>query len=118
MRGMFGLVLVAGVALAGSAVYLAQGYIGQTQTQLEQERQLREKIGPVVQVYVVTKTKNFGDPLLPDDVKLVYWPRIRCPKAFLPIWLCSFRRVSRKAGSFCAKWMNWSRCLRQKSPSR
>lgn len=79
MRGMFGLVLVAGVALAGSAVYLAQGYIGQTQSQLEQERQLRERIGPVVQVYVVTKTKHYGDPLTPEDVALVYWPKNSLP---------------------------------------
>jgi pilus assembly protein CpaB len=77
---MFGLVLVAGVALAGSAVYLAKGYIGQTQSQLEQERQLREKIGPVVQVYVVTKAKNYGEALAPEDVQLVYWPKNSLPK--------------------------------------
>ncbi|RGP38999.1 Flp pilus assembly protein CpaB [Pseudotabrizicola alkalilacus] len=80
MRGMFGLVLVAGVALAGSAVYMAQGYIGQTQTQLEQERQLREKVGPITQVYVVTKTKNYGEELTPEDVQLVYWPQNSLPE--------------------------------------
>ena len=80
MRGMFGLVLVAGVALAGSAVYLAKGYIGQTQTQLEQERALRAKVGPIVQVYVATKTKNFGEELTAEDVQLVYWPQNSLPK--------------------------------------
>ena len=80
MRGMFGLVLVAGVALAGSAVYMAKGYIGQTQTQLEQERALREKIGPVVQVYVATKAKNYGDELTSKDVQLVYWPKNSLPE--------------------------------------
>ncbi|WP_103332666.1 Flp pilus assembly protein CpaB [Pseudotabrizicola formosa] len=80
MRGMFGLVLVAGVALAGSAVYLAKGYIGQTQTQLEQERELRAKVGPIVQVYVVTKTKNYGEELTPEDVQLVYWPQNSLPE--------------------------------------
>jgi pilus assembly protein CpaB len=80
MRGMFGLVLVAGVALAGSAVYLAKGYIGQTQSQLEQERQLRAKIGPIVQVYVLKNSKNYGDELKPEDVQLVYWPKNSLPE--------------------------------------
>jgi pilus assembly protein CpaB len=79
MRGMFGLVLVAGVALAGSAVYMAKGFIGHTQSQLEQERQLREKIGPIVQVYVVKKTKNYGEELKEEDVALVYWPKNSLP---------------------------------------
>lgn len=80
MRGMFGLVLVAGVALAGSAVYLAKGYIGQTQTQLEQERELRAKVGPIVQVYVAKTTKNYGEQLLAEDVQLVYWPKNSLPE--------------------------------------
>ncbi|NEX47135.1 Flp pilus assembly protein CpaB [Pseudotabrizicola algicola] len=80
MRGMFGLVLVAGIALAGTAVYLAKGYIGQTQSQLEQERQLRERVGPIVQIYVLKNTKNYGDQLKPEDVQLVYWPKNSLPE--------------------------------------
>lgn len=80
MRGMFGLVLVAGVALAGSAVYLAKGYIGQTQSELQQERQLRAQVGPIVQVYVVNKNKNYGEALAPEDVQLVYWPQNSLPE--------------------------------------
>lgn len=80
MRGMFGLVLVAGVALAGTAVYMAKGYIGQTQSQLEQERQLRERVGPIVQVYVLKKTKNYGEELKAEDVQLVYWPKNSLPE--------------------------------------
>ncbi len=80
MRGMFGLVLVAGIGLAGSAVYLAKGYIGQTQSQLEQERELRAKVGPVVQVYVATVTKDYGEQLTKDDVQLVYWPKNSLPE--------------------------------------
>lgn len=79
MRGMFGLVLVAGVALAGSAVYMAKGYIGQTQSALEQERALRAQVGPIVQVYVVTKPKNYGEELTSADVQLVYWPQNSLP---------------------------------------
>ncbi|MBN2630459.1 MAG: Flp pilus assembly protein CpaB, partial [Rhodobacteraceae bacterium] len=80
MRNMFGLVLVAGIALAGSAVYLAKGYIGQTQTQLEQERELRAKVGPVVQVYVAKNPKDYGEQLTKDDVQLVYWPKNSLPE--------------------------------------
>jgi pilus assembly protein CpaB len=107
MRGMFGLVLVAGVALAGSAVYLAKGYIGQTQSQLEQERQLRERIGPIVQVYVVKKTKNYGDELKAEDVELVYWPKNSLPagvftdeKVLFPVGVKENRFVLRQMDKF------------------
>ncbi|MDO8881564.1 MAG: Flp pilus assembly protein CpaB [Pseudotabrizicola sp.] len=107
MRGMFGLVLVAGVALAGSAVYLAKGYIGQTQTQLEQERQLRAKVGPIVQVYVLKKTKNYGDELKAEDVQLVYWPKNSLPdgvfmdeKTLFPSGLKESRYILRQMDKF------------------
>ncbi len=38
MRMVFGLVLILGLALAGFAVYMAQGYISQTQAELARER--------------------------------------------------------------------------------
>ena len=34
MRAVFALVLVVGMALAGVAVYMAQGYVGQSQAEL------------------------------------------------------------------------------------
>lgn len=80
MRSMFGLVLVAGVGLAGFAVYMAKGYIGQTQSALEAERELRAKVGPIVQVYVVSAPKNYGEPLTKEDVKLAYWPKNSLPE--------------------------------------
>lgn len=79
MRGMFGLVLVAGIGLAGSAVYMAKGYIGQTQSALEQQQQMLAKLGPITQVYVMKDQKNYGDPLTIDDVQLVYWPKNSVP---------------------------------------
>jgi len=78
---MFGLVLVAGVALAGSAVYMAKGYIGQTQAALAKERQLRAKVGNLVEVFVVNKPKNYGDALTKDDVQLIWWPESALPNA-------------------------------------
>lgn len=80
MRGMTGLVLIAGVGLAGSAVYMAKGYIGKTQSALEQQQQMMAKIGPITQVYVLKDAKNYGDPLTKDDVELVYWPKNSLPE--------------------------------------
>lgn len=84
MRAMFGLVLLVGMALAGFAVYVAQGYINQTETALTQERAFREKVGPMVEVYVVNKPLAYGDALTRDDVQKVYWQESALPEnAFL-----------------------------------
>lgn len=72
MRGVFGLVLAAGVALAGGAVYVAQGYISQTEAALAAEQQARAMTGPLVQVFVVNKQKKYGEPLLAEDVQQVW----------------------------------------------
>jgi pilus assembly protein CpaB len=72
MRGVFGLVLAAGVVLAGGAVYLAQGYIAQTEAQLAAEQQARALTGPLVQVFVVNKLKKYGEPILAEDVQQVW----------------------------------------------
>jgi pilus assembly protein CpaB len=80
MRMMFGLVLVVGVALAGFAVYMVQGYINKTQLQLDAERAARLKAGPMVEVYVVNKPLNYGDPLTPEDVQKILWPEAALPE--------------------------------------
>ena len=80
MRMVFGLVLVVGLALAGFAVYMAQGFISQTQNALAEERAIREKSGPLVEVYVVNKALNYGDVLTKEDVQLIYWPENALPE--------------------------------------
>jgi pilus assembly protein CpaB len=72
MRGVFGLVLIAGVALAGSAVYLAQGYISAKDNALAAEQAERKKTGPLVQVYAVNKPLAYGVPITKDDVQTIY----------------------------------------------
>ena len=81
MRLVFGLVLVLGLALAGFAVYLAQGYISQTQAALEQERATRKKLGPLVDVYIVTKPLAYGDAIKIEDVRQIPWPESALPEA-------------------------------------
>lgn len=84
MRMIFGLVLVAGMALAGFAVYMAQGYIQQTEQALAQERAFRAQIGPMVEVFIANKDLKYGDPLTRDDVQKIFWPQAALPeKAFM-----------------------------------
>ena len=80
MRMIFGLVLVVGLGLAGLAVYMAQGYISQTQTALHLEQELRAKTGPLVEVFVVNKPKAYGEVLTKEDVQLIWWPQNALPE--------------------------------------
>lgn len=80
MRAVFGLVLLAGLALAGVAVYMAQNFIGQTQAALIKERQFNAKAGKLVEVYVFNKALSYGDPLVVEDAQLIYWPEKSLPE--------------------------------------
>lgn len=80
MRAMFGLVLLVGIALAGFAVYMAQGYIDQTENALTEERSFRAQLGEVVPVYVVNKPLKFGDPITKEDVQQIFWQKAALPE--------------------------------------
>lgn len=79
MRAVFSLVLVLGLALAGFAVYMTQQYFARSQAELNYERELRAKTGPLVQVYAVNKVKKYGEVLTKDDVQLIYWQQSALP---------------------------------------
>ncbi|MBT8418597.1 MAG: Flp pilus assembly protein CpaB [Silicimonas sp.] len=74
MRLVFGFVLLVGIGLAGSAVYLAKDYIGQQQAQLAEAEAAKLAIVPTADVYVVNKQMRYGQRLTMDDVKQVRWP--------------------------------------------
>lgn len=80
MRMVFGLVLIAGVALAGGAVFMAKNYIGQYQTALAKERAQREKVVPTVPVFVADRQLKYGEPLTPEDIRTVDWPETSIPE--------------------------------------
>lgn len=80
MRAMFGLVLVAGVGLAGAAVFMAKGYISKTETALQQELAVKKQTGGLVEVYVVKKAVSYGEPLTKDDVQKSYLPKNTLPE--------------------------------------
>ncbi len=72
MRAVFALVLVVGMALAGVAVYMAQNYINQSQSEVAKARAFREKTGKLVEVYAVNKPMKYGDPLTEADVQTIF----------------------------------------------
>ena len=80
MRAIFALVLLVGMALAGMAVYMIQGYMADLETALHQEKAFNAKAGKLVEVYVFAKPKKYGDALAEDDVQLIYWPEKALPK--------------------------------------
>ena len=80
MRAVFALVLLVGMALAGMAVYMIQGYMADLETALQQEKAFNAKAGKLVEVYVFAKPKKYGDALAEDDVQLIYWPEKSLPE--------------------------------------
>lgn len=80
MRSVFGLVLLAGIALAGGAVYMAKNYIGQYQTALATERAQREKIVPTIPVYVAERSLKYGEAIMKEDIRVVDWPENAIPE--------------------------------------
>lgn len=79
MRTVFGLVLVAGVGLAGTAVYMVRGHLEQQAAALARERASTAQQVPTVEVLAVNRQIAFGEPLTKDDVAV-----IRYAEAFLP----------------------------------
>lgn len=80
MRLVFGIVLLFGIGLAGSAVYLAKDYIGQQQAQLAEAERAKDSIVPTVDVYIVNKQLRYGQRLTIDDVSKVRWPENAVPE--------------------------------------
>lgn len=79
MRLLFGLVMLVGLGLAGTAVYMARGYIGEQQAQLAEAERAKQAIVPTVEVYVVNKQMRYGQRLTMDDVAKVRWPKETIP---------------------------------------
>ena len=78
MRVVFGFVLILGIALAGFAVYLANGYVNSYRVALAKAKGA-EGIA-TVEVFVATKRMNYGDKLDKDAVRVVKFPRASVPE--------------------------------------
>jgi pilus assembly protein CpaB len=82
MRLVFGLVLIAGLALAGFAVYMAQNYIGAYESALAKERERAGGSVPVTPVYVTKRAINYGETITAEDVALAPWPKQTLPETY------------------------------------
>lgn len=80
MRSVFALVLLAGLALAGGAVYMAKNYIQAYQTALAIERQAAASIVPTVDVLVADRSLKYGETLDKTAVRIVKWPENAIPE--------------------------------------
>lgn len=80
MRMVFGLVLLAGIALAGGAVFMAKNYIGAYQAELARAHQNQKAVVPTQNVYVASRALVYGDVLKQGDVRAVAWPVSAVPE--------------------------------------
>ncbi len=71
MRLVFGLVLVLGVALAGFAVYMAQGFIAQTQAERDRLAAEQANAPRLVDVVVASKAMKYGDRFTRNDLEVI-----------------------------------------------
>ncbi|WP_112308958.1 Flp pilus assembly protein CpaB [Pseudogemmobacter bohemicus] len=72
MRAIFGLVLIIGVALAGFAVYMAQGYIQNSETKMNAALERERQTGKLVQVFALKKPVKYGDGIVKANVQQVW----------------------------------------------
>lgn len=79
MRALFGLVLVVGVALAGFAIYMVQGYFQQQNAALNAQRAAMAQNVPTVDVIAVNRIVEYGEAITAEDVHI-----IKYAEPFLP----------------------------------
>ncbi|MCU9847257.1 Flp pilus assembly protein CpaB [Defluviimonas sp. WL0024] len=80
MRLVFGLVLVLGVALAGFAVYMAQGYIEQAQAERDMLAARQAQATKLVDVVVTKRPLRYGDRFTADDLEVIKWHEGKVPE--------------------------------------
>lgn len=66
MRAIFGLVLIAGMGLAGFAVYMVKGYMSDQNAALAAERARASQVIKTELVYAVNKPVAYGERITPD----------------------------------------------------
>lgn len=79
MRLVFGAVLIAGIGLAGFAVFQTQKYISQMQSELVEARRNASTV-EMVSVFVTAKPLRYGQQLTRDDVRVAPFPAYAVPE--------------------------------------
>ena len=80
MRMIFAFILVAGMGLAGFAVYMAQGRFNEYQSVLDDQRRALSQNVPLVRVFVSNSVLRYGQELTKEDVRIVAWPENAIPE--------------------------------------
>ncbi|NBC88906.1 MAG: Flp pilus assembly protein CpaB [Alphaproteobacteria bacterium] len=80
MRAIFALVLIAGVGLAGFAVYMAQGFIENMRAEVARLEAEKARMPEMTRIAVVTEPMAYGEALNPDAVKLIGWQADSVPE--------------------------------------
>ncbi|TNC47813.1 Flp pilus assembly protein CpaB [Rubellimicrobium rubrum] len=73
MKGVFGLVLVVGVGLAGTAVWMVRGQFEAQAIELARGRAALAAATPTIEVFAVKREIAYGEPLTPDDVQPIQY---------------------------------------------
>ena len=74
MRIVFGLVLIIGVGLAGFAVHMVKGYLGEYENELARERASRAEVIETATVFVTNEALRYGQRITADDIRAVQFP--------------------------------------------
>ena len=80
MRSPFALVLLLGLALAGTAVWLVQGSIAAKEAELAEARAVGEQVVPLTQVWATATPLRYGEAVREDALTLVDWPAHAVPE--------------------------------------
>lgn len=80
LRAIFGLVLLAGLALAGFAVYMVSQYMEGQNAALQSARQVALNAVATTEAYAVTRPLTYGDLLTSDDVQIIPYVREFLPE--------------------------------------
>ena len=80
MRNPFILVLVAGIAVAGFAVWLLKGYMNENAVALAAARAAAGEKVPLVYVYAAAKPLRYGETLEGEKLSGILWPEHAVPE--------------------------------------
>ena len=80
MRAIFTVVLLAGVALAGGAVYLANGYFSAQKQNLAVLAERAAQVVPTVDVVVLRRPVDYGDVITAEHLATLRWPEAGIPE--------------------------------------
>jgi pilus assembly protein CpaB len=80
MKALFGLVLVVGLGLAGTSVWMVRGHFEAQAAELAAERAAAAAAVPTVKVFAVTRAIGYGEQIRPEDVALIDYAETFLPE--------------------------------------